>query len=124
MHELSLGTAIVETAAKHCEGRKVTAIFVNVGGLRQVSPQSLAFYFEFVARGTVCDGARLEQTLIEPRLQCRDCDEEWEVELPVFACGSCGSRRVTIVAGQEFEIDSIEIEIEEEEEEGLCIARG
>ena len=122
MHELSLSTAIVETAAKHCGGRRVTAVFVNVGGLRQVSPQSLEFYFEFVARGTVCDDARLEQTLIAPRLRCQDCDEEWELRLPVFACGSCGSRHTTIIAGQEFEVDSIEIEVDEEK--GLCIAHG
>jgi hydrogenase nickel incorporation protein HypA/HybF len=122
MHELSLGAAIVETAAKHSEGKRVTAVFVNVGGLRQVSPQSLAFYFEFVARGTVCEGARLEQTLIAPRLRCRECKQEWEVGLPVFACGSCGSCRVTITAGQEFEIESIEIEVDEEQ--GLCIAHG
>jgi hypothetical protein len=57
MHELSLGTAIVETVARHCGGRRVTAVFVNVGGFRQVSPRSLAFYFEFVARGTMCDAA-------------------------------------------------------------------
>jgi hydrogenase nickel incorporation protein HypA/HybF len=122
MHELSLSQAIVETAARHCEGRRVTAVFVNVGGLRQVSPQSLEFYFEFVARGTACDGARLEQTLIAPRLRCQECDEEWDVRLPAFTCGACGSRRVTVVAGEEFEVDSIEVEVDEEEE--LCTARG
>ncbi|MGH2858700.1 MAG: hydrogenase maturation nickel metallochaperone HypA, partial [Solirubrobacteraceae bacterium] len=61
MHELSLSGAIVDTAVRHARGRRVTLVSLRVGALRQVVPDSLAFYFEFVARGTLCEGARLEQ---------------------------------------------------------------
>ena len=41
------------------------------GTLRQVVPDSLDFYFEIVARGTLCEGARLEQRASWPaRLRC------------------------------------------------------
>ena len=60
MHELSLSSAIVETVERHADGRRVTVVSMRIGALRQVVPDSLAFYFEIVARGTVCEGARLD----------------------------------------------------------------
>jgi hydrogenase nickel incorporation protein HypA/HybF len=118
MHELSLSGAIVNTAVKHAQGRSVSVVSLRVGALRQVVPDTLEFYFEFVARGTVCEGARLEQERIEARLRCDACASEWEIELPVFMCPSCGpSGRVEVAAGDEFEVESIEVE------EAECIAR-
>ena len=73
MHELSLSSAIVNTVVKHAEGRRVTVVSLRVGRLRQVVPDTLAFYFDFVARDTVCEGARLEQEIEERRLRCHPC---------------------------------------------------
>jgi hydrogenase nickel incorporation protein HypA/HybF len=110
MHELSLSSAIVNTVVKHADGRRVTAVNMRVGGLRQVVPDTLDFYFDFVSRGTVCEGARLEQELIAARLRCRGCERDWEIELPVFRCPRCGGGEVDVAAGDEFEVESIEVE--------------
>ena len=116
MHELSLSSAIVNTVVKHAAGRKVTVVNLRVGQLRQVIPDTLAFYFEFVARDTVCEGARLEQEVIEARLHCIPCDREWAIEIPAFRCPTCGGSDVEIASGDEFEVESIEVE------EPECIA--
>ena len=89
---------------------------LRVGRLRQVVPETLEFYFEFVARGTVCEGARLEQEVVEARLRCDPCGAEWEIDAPAFRCPDCGGSEVSIVAGNEFEVESIEVE------EAECIA--
>ena len=60
MHELSLAGAVIDTAERHAGGRRVTLVQLRLGELRQVVPDSLAFYFEHVARGTLCEGAALE----------------------------------------------------------------
>jgi hydrogenase nickel incorporation protein HypA/HybF len=117
VHELSLSSAIVNTVAKHAEGRPVAVVNLRVGRLRQVVPDTLDFYFEFVARGSVCDGARLEQELIEARLRCRGCAHEWAIEIPAFRCPACAGSDVEIATGDEFEVESIEIE------ETECIAQ-
>jgi hydrogenase nickel incorporation protein HypA/HybF len=122
MHELSLSSAIVNTAVKHAGGRRVTVVSLRVGRLRQVVPDTLEFYFEFVARGTPCEGARLEQELIDARLHCRPCASEWEIEIPAFRCPTCGGSEVEIATGNEFEVESIEVESTEVEEEAECIA--
>ncbi|HET8978716.1 MAG TPA: hydrogenase maturation nickel metallochaperone HypA [Solirubrobacteraceae bacterium] len=113
MHELSLSSAIVNTAVKHAGGRPVTVVSLRVGALRQVVPETLEFYFAFVARGTLCEGARLEQELIDARLRCEDCGEEWAIVIPAFRCPACGGSQVAIAAGNEFEVESIELEVTE-----------
>jgi hydrogenase nickel incorporation protein HypA/HybF len=110
VHELSLSSAIVNTVVKHAEGRRVSVVNLRVGYLRQVVPDSLEFYFEFVARGTVCEGARLEQEAIPAVLRCGGCEREWAIELPAFRCPTCGGSEVTVASGNEFEVESIEVE--------------
>ena len=110
MHELSVSSAIVDTVVRHAEGRRVTAVRVRLGRLRQVVPGSLAFYFELVSRETVCDGARLEQEVVPAALRCDDCAHEWEIDMPFFRCPVCESARVTVVTGEELEVESIEVE--------------
>ena len=110
MHELSLSGAIVNTVVKHAGDRRVTVVSLRVGRLRQVVPDTLEFYFGFVAQGTVCEGARLEQELIAARLRCELCAREWEIDAPLFRCPTCGGSAVTVVAGEEFEVESIHVE--------------
>ena len=117
MHELSVASAVLNTAVKHADGRRVKLVSVQTGALRQVVPDTLDFYFEFVARGTVCEGARLEQELIAARLRCEECGEEWAIEIPAFRCPSCAGSAVTVATGNEFEVESIEVE------EAQCIAQ-
>ena len=68
VHELSLSGAIVNTVVKHAQERAVSVVNLRVGALRQVVPDTLDFYFGFVAKGTVCEGARLEQELLPARV--------------------------------------------------------
>jgi hydrogenase nickel incorporation protein HypA/HybF len=118
MHELSVASAVVDTATRHAGGRRVTAIRLRVGALRQVVPDSLAFYFEHVARGTLCEGARLEVEPVPATLHCEDCGAAWELDAASFRCAACGSGKVRVEAGDELEVESIEVEDEEE----ACIA--
>jgi hydrogenase nickel incorporation protein HypA/HybF len=110
MHELSLSSAIVGTVVKHAQGRRVTVVDLRVGRLRQVVPDTLEFYFAFVARETVCEGAELHQELIDARLRCRPCGREWSIEIPAFRCPTCDGSEVEVAAGNEFEVESIEVE--------------
>jgi hydrogenase nickel incorporation protein HypA/HybF len=118
MHELSLSGAIVNTVVKHAAGRPVSLVSMRIGALRQVVPDTLEFYFGFVSKGTVCEGARLEQELIPALLRCARCEREWTIDMPIFMCPGCGSDgQVEVASGEEFEVESIEVE------ETECIAQ-
>ena len=116
MHELSISRSILDAAIAHADGRRVLSVDVTVGALRQVVPGSLAFYFEIVARGTACEGARLQTRLARARLRCA-CGEEWELREPSFRCPRCAGADVAVLSGEELTVDSIEVAEDEEEEE-------
>lgn len=110
MHELSIATAVLNTALKHAEDRPVSVVSMRVGSLRQVVPDSLRFYFEIVARDTACEHARLELVEIAAAARCGSCATEWELADPVFRCPQCSSADVMIVAGEELQVDYIEVD--------------
>ena len=85
MHELSICQAIVDTALRHAGGRRVTVVDVRVGRLRQVVPDSLAFYFEIVARDTDVEGAELRIEQVGSQLRCPACWCEWDPAPPPMA---------------------------------------
>lgn len=119
MHELSLSSAVLDTALRHADGRKVNQLDLTVGALRQVVPSSLEFYWQIVARDTLCEGARLELELVEARLACGVCvQQEWTLDQPVFRCPGCGGSDVKVLAGEEFFVESIDVE----EREAACTA--
>ena len=87
MHELSLAGAVIDTAERHAGGRRVTLVRLRLGELRQVVPDSLAFYFEHVARGTLCEGAALEHEVVPASLALRACcGAAWQLESASFRC--------------------------------------
>jgi hydrogenase nickel incorporation protein HypA/HybF len=110
VHELSLASAVVDTAVRHAAGRRVTAVYLRVGHLRQVVPQSLSFYFEHVARGTICEGARLEQEVVPARLACMACGHAWSLDVASFRCPECAAAGASVVSGNELEVESIDVE--------------
>jgi hydrogenase nickel incorporation protein HypA/HybF len=113
VHELSISSAVVDTAVRHAGGRPVTLVHLRVGHLRQVVPDSLEFYFGLVARETVCAGARLEIEVVPARLRCETCATEWTAEAAAFRCPACAGADVTVLAGEELEVESIELEVED-----------
>ena len=114
MHELSVASAVVDTVLRHAEERRVLVVNLRVGTLRQVVPDSLAFYWDIVSRDTLAEGARLDQVVVPARMRCAGCAAEFEPEL-MFRCPACGGAG-EVVAGDELEVDSIEVEDSE------CIA--
>ena len=109
MHELSVSSAVLDTVLKHAAGRRVTVVSLRIGHLRQVVPDSLAFYFELVSRESLCEGARLEQEYVPALLRCEGCEREWDPEDAWFACAGCGGAGA-VIAGNELEVESIEVE--------------
>ena len=139
MHELSLSSAIVETVERHADGRRVTVVTMRIGALRQVVPDSLAFYFEIVVAR---DGLRWGPSgprAVSALLRCPDCAHEWDPApspvashggpfdaipaLPCFRCPECGSGGAEVLGGGEFEVESIEVETSETKEERCTAPR-
>jgi hydrogenase nickel incorporation protein HypA/HybF len=112
MHELSIADAVVRICCEHARGRKVVAVELQVGRLRQVVPDALGFAFALVAEGTEVEGAALEIEVVPARVSCEACGAETEVDSFPLVCGSCGGSAVEVVAGEECQVHALEIERE------------
>jgi hydrogenase nickel incorporation protein HypA/HybF len=112
VHELALAEALVAVVDRHARGRRVVRVELEVGRLRQVVREALAFSFELVAQGTPAEGAELAMEEIPIRLACRACGAESEADAFPLACGRCGALDVEVTGGEEFQLVALELEDE------------
>ena len=110
MHELALAEAVVAIAEEHARGRRVARVELEIGRLRQVVPDALAFSFELVAQGTSVEGAELAIEEVPARVLCRGCGADSVVDAFPLACAGCGALAVDVVDGEQFHVVALEVE--------------
>ena len=109
MHELALSQAVADMVVDHARGRPVRAVHLRIGWFRQVVPESLAFCWELLTGDTELDGARLVIEHIPAVVRCATCGASTTLDLPIMVCAECDGSDVRLVAGDEFDVDAIEI---------------
>jgi hydrogenase nickel incorporation protein HypA/HybF len=110
MHELSIADALLRIALRHAEGRRIASVEVQVGHLRQVVPDALAFAWTLVTEGTDGQGAELVIEEVPAAGVCRGCGTESEWDAFPLACTACGSFDVELVRGEELLVDALTME--------------
>ncbi len=113
MHELSVTENVLEIACKHAEkakAKKVTDIFLVIGRLSSIVDDSIQFYWNLISKDTLCENARLHFKRVPAKLVCTDCGHEYTLKNDLMPCPNCGSARVRVLSGDEFNLDSIEIQ--------------
>jgi hydrogenase nickel incorporation protein HypA/HybF len=113
MHELSIADAIVRIACAHADGRRIVAVEVKVGHLRQVVPSALELAFTLVAEGTEAEGAALSLEVVPAAGRCRACGAESELPEFPLRCAACGGLDVAVIRGEELLVDALELEDDE-----------
>ncbi len=117
MHELSVTESLLDLTLSHArqaQASKVTGLYIVIGRLSSIVDDSVQFYWDFVAENTICEGAKLYFNRLPAILKCMDCETQYNIEEELTPCPSCGSSHTTILKGEEFYLDSIEIEKESE----------
>jgi hydrogenase nickel incorporation protein HypA/HybF len=113
MHELAITQSMLDIVlerAKESGARKVGAINLVIGELSGFVEESVRFYFDFLAKNTIAEGAALNFKPVPPRARCRSCDKPFELRELDWSCPQCGGSDIEITAGKELSIESIDIE--------------
>jgi hydrogenase nickel incorporation protein HypA/HybF len=110
MHELSIAESVVRIATEHADGRRIHRVDLRVGHLRQVVPSALEFAFELVAQGTPAEGAELAIEHVRAEGVCRSCGTRTVMTAFPLQCSRCGDLDLEVVAGEELEVDSLELD--------------
>lgn len=109
MHELSICQSIVDAVERHAAGRPVRAVHLTVGALRQVVPDTLAFCWELVNEGTPLAGSELVVEHVPAAVRCLPCHRTQTLTELLLVCDVCGGSDLTVVAGEEFLITTLEL---------------
>jgi len=115
MHELSVTENILEIACKHAEkaqAARVTDIYLVIGRLSSIVDDCVAFYWDMISKDTICEHAQLHFRRIPTTLICLECDRQYTLDDDLTPCPRCGSAKVRILSGDEFNLESIEIQRE------------
>lgn len=113
MHELSVTESLLKIALEHAEranAQRVTDLNIVMGELASMVDDSIQFYWEIIAKGTIAEQATLHFLRIPAELQCQTCFEKYHPTDRELACPKCNGVNTKIIAGEEFALESIDVE--------------
>ncbi len=102
---------IAENAAQREGAYKISSITLVVGENAGILPDSIQMYFDFIAKGTLAEGAILLLRMVPARMRCPRCGTDFDRPLFSFACPDCGTLGHPTETGNEFYLESLELEI-------------
>ncbi len=110
MHEAmvaqNLLAAITEGAAKH--NAKPVAAKISCGKLYAINDEALCFAFEAIAKGTPCEGVKLEIEHKPVQGQCKNCNLLFDVDLYSPRCPKCSSDDFRLLPDASLVLEEIE----------------
>jgi len=112
MHELAVTESILSIAVEHAQkanATRVTEINLLIGNLSSIIDDSISFYWEIISKDTICAQSTLHFSRIPAHLKCNICLNEYDLGNELIPCPNCSSSDVTILRGNEFRVDSIEV---------------
>jgi hydrogenase nickel incorporation protein HypA/HybF len=118
MHELGVTQSILQVVLEHAQkagAGRVQRIHLVVGDLAGVVGESIQFYFDFISRETLAQGAELVLRRDPARFRCPACGHEYEGESAaspglLWACPQCGEMRPEVIGGRLLQVESIEVD--------------
>jgi len=117
MHETALVAHLLRRVvqeARAAGAARVTVVCLRVGEFAGVEPSLLEDAFQRQSPGTLAEGARLEIVAVLLEALCDLCGHRFRVEQFRFQCPTCAGCRTRVVAGEEFELESLSVATEPE----------
>jgi hydrogenase nickel incorporation protein HypA/HybF len=112
VHEASIALSLIDVASEVLRengAARASALTVRVGAWSSVVPEALTAAFPACAAGTPLEGARLSVVTVPG---VGECPTHGPVTLDVrqgLRCPECGAPTPTLLAGDELELDEIEL---------------
>lgn len=113
MHELSVTESLLKIAVEHAEkadAKRITDLRIVIGDLASMVDDSIQFYWDVIAQGTIAEGATLHFRRVPAELQCNTCSEKYRPTDKELICPNCQGAGARIISGEEFFLESIDVE--------------
>lgn len=102
---------ILEITLRHAEkagAESVTDLYLVIGDLSSVIDDSVQFYWDFIAEGTIAHGAKLHFRRVPAEFYCSRCDSRFGMD-ETLCCPNCRGNQISVIAGQEFYLEAMDI---------------
>ena len=122
MHEMAATQVMLNMALEHADGQRIIDIYLRVGRMSAIVPESVQLFFDYLSKDTLAEGAALHFEVLPIEMTCLDCGKqadlsEWADELPQAVmmhalergC-DCGSNKLRVTGGAGFDMVSIAVE--------------
>ncbi len=113
MHELSIAQSIIDIVTQHLPNNNhthVKSVIIRIGKLSNVLPDSLSFCFEAIIKDTNFEKTELVIKIIPITIECKHCGKVSETESYNFSCPSCESTNISVISGNDLNVEEIELE--------------
>lgn len=111
---MSIAEALVEHVKEEMlraqPDRKLRAVLVRVGQLRQVVPEALEMCYQAVTADTPLQGSTLQIEIVPAQARCQQCAAQFAVADNFFQCPHCSGLDAELLSGQE--LDLVELQVE------------
>ena len=122
MHEMPVTQALLGMALDHANGHRITDVYLQVGRMSAIVPDTVEVFFDYLSKGTLAEGAKLHFEILPVEMTCQDCSQEmdldeWTEDAPhtimqkAFVRGcTCGSKNLRVTGGTGFNMLSLGVE--------------
>ena len=113
MHELAITQSMLDLVleqAREVRAERVGKINLVIGEMSGVVDECVEFYFQFLSKGTIANGAALSFKKVPMQARCRNCGQLFIPEEFDWSCPNCRNSSMEVVAGNELYVESIEVE--------------
>lgn len=117
MHELAITESVLRIATEHATAagaRRITDIHLVIGQLSSFVDDSIQFYWDIISSGTLAEGAILHFRRVPAVLECLACETRYPLKGDDLACPECGGTQMKVIAGEEFNLEAIDVVGDEE----------
>jgi len=115
LHELPVIQSLFEICMRHARANnanKVVSVTLKIGEASDLQDEWIQRYFDYLCKETILEGAKLIINRVPLMIRCKECSEEFHVDLrktQQVLCPKCGGTKFEYVSGREYSVDSIEI---------------
>ncbi|MFA5423453.1 MAG: hydrogenase maturation nickel metallochaperone HypA [Phycisphaerae bacterium] len=114
MHETMIAKNLLDTLEAEAtkQNAKPKIAKISCGTFNTVNDEILTFAFEAIAKGTTCEGVKLEIEHKPITAKCGDCGKIFAFDLTKPVCEHCGSDKYDLLPDAPLLLDEIEFDTE------------
>jgi hydrogenase nickel incorporation protein HypA/HybF len=114
MHETMVAESLLATISAESAKQKAKPVSAKIscGMLNAINDEILSFAFDAIAKGTPCEGMKLEIEHKPIQAKCRNCSETFNLEIYQPECPKCKSKEFDLLPDAPLMLEEVEFEME------------